>query len=181
MITIDLGTLEYYDSDNNEFRYENGGIVRFEYSLKNIYDWEAKWRKPFLKGGLTNEELLDFCKMMALDPIDERFLTPIIIAKLADYIKDDSTATTFTTFPDGQNGNKTTSRGKVHTAEEIYAIMFSAQVPIEFETRNLNRLLVILRIIGAQNQPPKKMSREDILRQNRELNAQRKAQMKTKG
>ena len=48
MIELDLGVLEYYDEEHNEFHYEHGGTVRFEYSLKVMYDWEAKWKKPFL-------------------------------------------------------------------------------------------------------------------------------------
>lgn len=174
--------MEYFDDDNNEFIYEEGGVVRFEYSLKVLYDWEAKWRKPFLKGELTEEEMIDFYKMMALDPIDERFLSEDVMKLLADYIKDSNTATTFRTVQPGQNGNITTNNNpKIYTAEELYALMFSAGVPIDFETRNLNRLLIILRIIGSYNNPPKKMSKEDILRQNRALNDQRRAQMKTRG
>lgn len=181
MITIDLGTIEYYDGNLNEFVYDEGGIVRFEYSLKVLYDWEGKWKKPFLKGELTDNEWLDFYMMMALDPIEERFMTENVMRMLAEYISDSNTATTFTSIDNGQNGNKTSSKGKLYTAEELYAMMFEAGIDIEFETRNLNRLLVILRIISSHNSPPKKMSKNDVYRQNASLNAQRKAQMKTKG
>ena len=180
VITLDLGTIEYYDSGSNQFMYEEGGIVRFEYSLKVVYDWEAKWLKPFLKGGLTNEEMVDFYKMMALDPMDERFLTDGVMMKLSEYVSNTPTATTFSS-PGSQNGNQTSRGTKVYTAEEIYALMFSAQISLEFENRNLNRLLTILRIIATYNEEPKKMSQEDIMRQNRELNAQRRAQLKSKG
>lgn len=176
MITIDLGTIEYFDSESNQFVYEKGGIVRFEYSLKVLYDWESKWLKPFLKGGLTNEETVDFYMTMALDPIEEKFLTSNVMNALAEYIKRSNTATTFYTGSDSQNGSS-----KVYTAEEIYALMFSAGVDLEFENRNLNRLLVILRIIASYNNPPKKMSTQEILRQNAQLNAQRKAKYKTRG
>jgi hypothetical protein len=175
LITIDLGTVEYYNSDSNEFVYDEGGIVRFEYSLKVVYDWECKWKKPFLKGGLTDEEWFDFYLKMALDPIKEHFMTSEVITVLANYITDANTATTFS---ETQNSG---SKGKVHTSEEIYALMFESGVSIDFENRNLNRLLVILRIISAHNSPPKKMSTHDIYRQNASLNAQRKAMLKTKG
>ena len=56
MITLNLGTIEYWDG--KQFHLEEGGIGRFEYSLKTLYDWEAKWKKPFLKGELTEEEKL---------------------------------------------------------------------------------------------------------------------------
>lgn len=181
MITIDLGEIEYYNDSTNEFEYEKGGIVRFEYSLKAIYNWEGKWCKPYLKGGLTDEEALDFYMRMALDPIDAKFITNDVVKVLSKYIDDSHTATTFSTVDDGQNGGKSSIKGKVHTAEEFYALMFTAGIPIEFENRNLHRLLVILRIISSYNSPPKKMSKQDIYKQNASLNAQRKEQLKTKG
>ncbi|MCU7525655.1 MAG: hypothetical protein HF308_14350 [Ignavibacteria bacterium] len=181
LITINLGTLEYFDESTNQFITEDGGIVRFEYTLKTVYDWEFKWRKPFLKGELTEEESIDFYKMMALDPVNEGFLTGETAKLLADYIKDSSTATVFSAGPEGQNGYQGPSKGKIYTSEEIYALMFSAGVPLEFENRNLNRLMVILRIISTYNNPPKQMSQQDILRQNASINAQRRAMLNTKG
>lgn len=181
MITIDLGSIEYYDGKTNQFLYEEGGVVRFEYSLKVIYDWENKWRKPFLKGELTEKELLDFYIQMALDPIDEKFITDEIMESLSKYISDTNTATTFSTVENSQNGDTNPSKGKIYTAEELYALMFMANIPIEFENRNLNRLLVILRVMSSYNSPPKKMSKADIYKQNAQLNAQRKAQLKSKG
>lgn len=184
MITIDVGDIEYYDSDNNTFEYEKGGIVRFEYSLKALYEWEAKWMKPFLKGTdsthLSDEEIIDFYHKMALDPIDPKFIKGEVLEKLSDYIKRPSTATTFVTHSESKQP-KTTGKGKVYTSEEIYSLMFKSGIPLVFEERNLNRLLVILRIISSYNEPPKKMNPQDVLKQNASLNAQRKAQMKTKG
>lgn len=181
MIAIDLGTIEYFNSEENEFVYEKGGIVRFEYTLKVLYAWEGKWKKPFLKGGLTNEETVDFYKMMALDPVKDEFLTGDVLNVLAKYIADPNMATTFSTNADGQNGNGTVNNKK-YTAEEIYALMFTAGIPIEFENRNLNRLIAIIRIISIYNNPKKKMmSTNDIYRQNAKLNAERKAKMKTRG
>jgi hypothetical protein len=181
---MDLGTMELYDGINNEFIHYEVGVVRFEYSLKALYEWEAKWKKPFLtansNGELSNEELLDFYKMMALDPIEEESFTDDVMVSLSEYIGDSTTATTFHSFDKGQNGNNNT-RGKVYTAEELYAMMIMANVPLEFENRNLNRLLVILRVISSYNNPPKKMTQQDIMQQNKEINAKRKAQFKTKG
>lgn len=179
MLTMDLGTLEYYDGENNEFVYEDIGIVRFEYTLKVLYDWEEKWKKPFIENDELNaEETLDMYRMMALDPIKDEVFTDEVLEKLALYISDTNTATTFSSFGESDD---TVKRGKAYTAEEIYALMISANVPLEFENRNLNRLLVILKIIASYNNPPKKMSQEEILRRNRELNRQRKEQYKTKG
>jgi len=181
MITLDLGSVEYYDENTNQFVEDKGGIVRFEYSLKALYNWEGKWKKPFFKGNLTDAETLDFYKMMALDPVEDRFLTDAVQKVLADYIADDNTATTFSSDKNGQNGNQTANKGKFDTSEEIYAKMFQAQVPLEFENRHLGRLMVMLRIIATYNSPPKKMTKNDIFRTNAELNRQRKAEMKTRG
>ena len=178
MLTIHLGNIEYFDSKNNQFEYTEGGTVNFEYTLKVVYDWECKWRKPFLKGGLTEQELVDFYKMMAIETLDEKFLTTDVMIEIAEYIAKPNTATTFANHSTESSGpNKPT----IYTAESIYAMMFSASIPIEFENRNLNRLLIILRIISSYNEPPKKMSKQEIFKQNASLNAQRKAQLKTKG
>ena len=180
MITIDLGNIEYYDGLENKFIYKEGGIVRFEYSLRVLYEWEGRWRKPFLAGNLSYQELRDFYILMALDPFDPEFLTEDVMKKLANYISDSNTATTFNE-PQGGGSSSTNSRGKIYTAEELYARMSHANIPLEFENRNLNRLLIVLRIIASYNEEPKKMSRDDIYKQNRSLNAARKAQMKTRG
>lgn len=179
MITIDLGELEYYNGDDNTFETEVGGKVSFEYSLRAVYNWEGRWKKPFLKGDVNEIEMIDFYKEMALEKIDERFITEDVMVILAQYISNPSTATTFSS--NNVDGGKNTVNGKIHTAEELYALMIMSNIPLEFETRNLNRLLTIMRIIGAKNSPPKKMNREDILKQNSQLNAERKKKFNTKG
>ncbi len=179
MLTIDLGVIEEYDNDLNEFVYHEGGIVRFEYSLKALYEWEGKWKKPFLTSNLSDEEYLDFYKTMALDPIDDVFLTNEVVREITKYISSNHTATTFTTQNQAKSGPS--KGGKYLTAEEIYANMFSAGIDLEFENRNLNRLLTILKIISIHNEPPKKMTKQEVLRQNASLNEQRKAMLNTKG
>lgn len=179
MLTLNLGVIEEFDDEKNEFEYHTGGIVRFEYSLRAVYDWEGKWKKPFLTSKLSAEEYLDFYKLMALDPIDDMFLTDDVIMEIVKYISDNHTATSFANHTPSKKGP---SRGGKHlTAEEIYANMFSAGVSLEFENRNLNRLFTILKVISAHNEQPKKMSKHDILKQNSSLNEQRKAMLNSKG
>jgi hypothetical protein len=180
VLTMDLGTMEYFDGGTNEFLYDEVGVICFEYSLKVLYEWEAKWKKPFLRGDRTDDELLDFYKMMALNPIKEESFTNDVMVRLSEYIGDSNTATRFSPAGESQN-DSTTIRKKDYTAEEIYALMIMNNVPLEFENRNLNRLLTVLKIIATYNNPPKNMSQEEILRQNRELNKQRKEQYQTKG
>ena len=146
MITINLGVTEKYNSELNQFEYEDKGVVRFEYSLRAVYEWEGVYKKPFLKGKLTSEESLDFYIMMALDPVNAEDITPSVARLLSEYIDDPSTATTFSEH--GQNGNKSKT-GKVYTSEEIYALMATSQIDLEWEYRNLNRLLAVLRVVSS--------------------------------
>lgn len=128
MITIDLGTIEHYDSEKNEFTTETGGIVNFEYSLKAMYEWEGRWSKSFLKGDYSDEELMDFYKTMALTPFDDKFLSTEVTQMLADYISKGNTATTFSS---NGSGGGTVSKPKLYTAEEIYALMFMSSIPLD--------------------------------------------------
>ncbi len=176
---VDLGTIEEYDSSTNSFIYQDLGTVRFEYSLKAIYNWEGKWKKPFLTSELSDEESRDLYRLMALDPLDDEFLTYRVMKELSDYISNSNTATSFGGYGNEKTGSS--KGGKFLTTEEIYANMFAAGIPLEFENRNLNRLFVVLKIISLNNEAPKKMTKNEILRQNASLNEQRKAALKTKG
>ena len=175
-ISINLGSIEHYDSVENVFNKKDIGVVEFEYTLKAVYEWECKWKKPFLKGDLTPEETIDIFLRMAKTKIQPEYLNLEAIKTLSDYIRDPQTATTFNITSGGSKGP-----GKFQTSEEIYALMILNNVPIEFENRNLNRLMTILRIIGLKSEPPKKMTKEEVLRQNSELNRLRKEQMKSRG
>lgn len=181
LLTIHLGVTEEYDSELNEFISHDLGEVRFEYSLKAIYEWEAKWRKPFLSGKLTDDEWIDFYRSMALDSLPEGWITYDVVEQLNNYITDSHTATIFTAEQEEASNKAVKKKGKFYTAEELYAQMITATIPLEFENRNLNRLLTILRIISLNNEPPKKMSKNEVLKQNTSLNEQRKAMLKTKG
>ena len=180
MITIHFNEIEYYDEVLNRFYNLPAKVVNFEYSLASVAEWEAIWKIPLLNTELTLEDkkFLSLVECMSNDKeLLEHYLDDDAKIKLYNYLTDSQTATTINT---SQNGN-TTGRGKVYTAEEIYALMFMNGIPIEWESRNINRLLLILRIISIYQNPPKKMSREDIMMQNARLNRERKAKYKTKG
>lgn len=113
-------------------------------------------------------------------PLDRDCMTEEVMEVLKNYLQSQPTATKFSSYGDGQNESKSSS-GKVYTAEEFYGMMFEAGIPLEFENRNFDRLLTILRIMGSKNSTPKKMSKEEIYKQNRELNAKRRQQLKSKG
>lgn len=95
--------------------------------------------------------------------------------EITEYINDPMTASTVSNLGGPRGG------GGVITSELIYYWMIAYQVPVEFEKWHLNRLLMLLRICGAKNQSPKKMSQGEIVRRNAALNAARRAQLHSKG
>src|SRR5699024_11812480 len=105
-----------------------------ENHLKVLYTREEKGKKPLLNELeiLPNEEIVDFYVKMALDPFDKEYLTKEVMEILAKYISNPNTATKFSSR--GPGGSSKTN-GKVYTAEEIYARMFTEGIPLEFEHR----------------------------------------------
>ena len=85
---------------------------------------------------------------------------------------------TATTFHNEKQGG---SNGELMTAELLYYYMFAFTIPIECQKWHLNRLITLIKIFNIKNNPGKKMSKGEIMRRNAALNAQRRAQMKTKG
>jgi hypothetical protein len=74
-----------------------------------------------------------------------------------------------------------TRNQEIITSELIYYWLTVYNIPFECETWHLNRLFTLIRIASLKQEKPKKMSRGEIARRNRELNAQRKAQLGTSG
>ena len=59
--------------------------------------------------------------------------------------------------------------------------MIANGVPFECQKWHINRLLTLIRVCEIKNDPGKKMSKNDIYKQNKALNEARKAKYKTKG
>lgn len=181
MITIKFEEQEFYNEETTEFVQSSPRTVDFEYSLSAVAKWEAKWKKPFLNSEINVDDpcTIDFFIKMSKDPtLMEEELTEDVKNSLINYINDPQTATTFNTHSIAS----TNASSKAYSSEEIYAIMFLNGVPIELENINLNRLLVILKIISIYNDPDrKKMSKNEVLSQNRKLNEERKKQYNTRG
>ena len=96
--------------------------------------------------------------------------------KINDYIAAPMTATTFR-----ENGGAPRGNREIMTAEVIYFYMISFGIPFECEKWHINRLLTLIRVCSIKNSPSKKMSKSAAAKQQRALNAQRRAKAHSKG
>lgn len=178
MLEIKVNGLEAFDEESNEFITVKPQILKIEHSLVSISKWEAKWKKPFISSKeKTEEEVLDYIRCMTINqvnPYTYRILSQKNIDDIVEYINDPMTATTVNGLSDKRNNESITS-------ELIYYWMVSYEIPFECEKWHLNRLLTLIKICNAKNQPSKKMSRRKIFEQNQALNAARKAKLHTRG
>lgn len=186
MLEITIPAQEVFDEDTMEFINVKETKIRLEHSLVSISKWEAKFHKPFLtQEPKTIEETREYVKFMTLTQnVDDnvyRVLTNDNIKAINSYIEDSMTATWFT--EDKFNNSKPRRQsGEVVTSELIYYWMVSYRIPPEYQKWHLNRLMTLIKICDRKNnQSNKKMSKSDILKRNRELNAARLKKYNTKG
>jgi len=186
MITIHVAEhqeREYWDSKKEEFVTVPGNKavdLNLEHSLISISKWEGKWHVPFIsKDPHTEEQTLHYIKCMTInqnvpDSVYEN-LSAENIREISDYIHDPMSATK--TYSEGKEKSR-----EVVTSELIYYWMTALQIPFDpCEKWHLNRLLQLIGIANDKQQPPKKMSKEEIMRRNRELNAARRKKLNSKG
>jgi hypothetical protein len=180
MLTIRIGGSESFDETSQEFIVVGGTEVHLEHSLLSLSKWESEFEKPFLsKEEKSGEEVLAYVKYMVLDenlPEDIFLrLSERNIQEIKAYLDAKRTATWFSEQP-GEPKSR-----EVITSELIYYWMTVFQIPWEAENWHLNRLFTLIRVCNVKSAKPKKMSKAEIARRNRELNAQRKAQLGTTG
>ena len=184
MLTLQIPETDFYDEKSNMFITVHAQTLQLEHSLVSISKWEAKWKKPFLSlKEKTEQETLDYIRFMTItqnvNPICYTVLTRAQIEQVNNYIADPMTATTIKQTEDGKRGSG--GIGKDITSEEIYGYMVSYRIPFECQKWHFNRLMMLIRVCGELNAPKKKMSRDAIARQNRSLNAARRARHHTHG
>ena len=181
MLELHIPGEERWDERTNMFVYDEPVTLRLEYSLLSLSKWESKWHKPYLDENVkkTREETLDFVRCMTLT----KGADPTVYARLRRedwlaiqrYMSDPMTAATFK----DRKGSK--KRARYQTADLFYAAMASYGIPFECEKWHLNRLLTMIRVCQESQAPMKKMSKGERMAQQRMLNEQRKAKLKTRG
>lgn len=181
--TIIIPGDQLWDPVNNRFLKKSDVRIVVEHSLLSVSKWEQKWKVNFIGNkDLTTEQFLDYIRCMCITPnIDPEIFQKLpmsTIEEITNYIADPMTATTITEPP----GKQQKSKYKILTNEVIYYWMTALQIPFDpCERWHLNRLLVLIKIASIEQQPDKKMSKADAMRQQRSLNAARRARFGTKG
>lgn len=180
MLTIEIPATEIFDEIKGEFVYTKEQTLQLEHSLLSISKWESKWCKPFLgKQNKSSEEIIDYIKCMTLNKNvnDSAYncLSQANIAAINDYIGAPMTATYFSNTERGRRNSEQI------TSELIYYWMISLNIPFECQKWHINRLLTLIRVCNIKNQPPKKMSKREIMSRNAQLNAARRQQLNSKG
>lgn len=178
MLQLKVKTAEGFNEATNEFVPEEA-VLGLEHSLVSLSKWESKWELPFLGDKeKSNEQVLDYVRMMFCGTEFPEELIQFFEAEhyraINDYINAKMTATWF-------REERHPSTGEVVTSELIYYWMIALGIPFECQHWHLNRLLTLIKVCNIKNAPKKKVSRADAMRQQSDLNAQRRRELGTKG
>lgn len=192
MITLHIPVYEKYDEDKNEFfRNDKEYDLHLEHSLYTISKWEAIYKKPFMPSksgesifqGKSEEEIYEYFRCMVIDEdFDKDFIYGVSykeMQRLSEYIADRACATV---IYHQKNPNKKPHKPEIITAELIYYWLVALQIPFkEVEHWHLNRLLTFVEMCNIKQSTQESMPKNDILKQNAQLNAARRAALHTKG
>lgn len=179
MLEIETSEVELYDDEKEVFVTLKPQKIQLEHSLLSISKWESKWKKPFFNDQKTHRETVDYIRCMTIskgvDPLVYENLDSKVLEEIKSYIEDPMTATTFR-----ENSNRSPDRS-IKTSEVYYGYMVALGIPFECQKWHFNRLLTLIKVCDLQNRTPEKMSKSEVAKQNRELNAARRRKFNTKG
>lgn len=175
MLELTIPAQELYDGATERFIDVPETHLKLEHSLVSVSKWESITRIPFSKDPeKTREQFGLYIRCMvvensnpSLDP--SLLLNEEQVSEIIKYVGEDQTATTFyePQQPGSSTGNTTV------TSELIYYYMIALEIPFSCEEWNLSRLLTLIRIVRMKTQKQKKMSRAQVVQQQREMNRQR--------
>ena len=180
MLELTIPRTDLWDERNQRFIPVKEQKLRLEHSLVSLSKWESRCCKVFLSIEQKSiEETIDYIRCMTLtqnvDPLVYQCITNSHIDAVNAYIEEPMTASTVKEEKGGP-----INRQQI-TSELIYYWMTAYHIPFECQKWHLNRLLMLIRVCNVKNQPPKKQSQRNILKQNAALNAARRRRAHSKG
>lgn len=188
MLEITIPAVEMWDPIKEEFiQSTKSETLQLEHSLISLSKWESKWKKPFLDKGLQGyEETIDYIRCMTISKVNDPnvyYRIPVSeLNKVGEYIHDPMTATWFSDDSKKKNNKRGgTYKKEIITAEILYYDMIALGIPFECQKWHLNRLITLIKVCQRKQEKPDKQSKREIMEHNRELNAARRAAMRSKG
>lgn len=186
MLELEVTLQKGFDESIGEFGgfvAKESKILHLEHSLLTLSKWESKWEKAFLGDAeKSNEELIDYIRMMIVDDYDEDDLSKLSqanITQINEYINSKQTATWFNE-KNVRGGGPNSSR--TITSDLIYYWMVAMTIPFDpCEGWHLNRLITLIKITDLENQPKKNQPRRETMANHRSINAARRARYGTNG
>ena len=183
MLLLKIPPVEYYDEETDLFSYSGERTIQLEHSLISISKWESRWHKPYLaERQPTREESIDYIRCMTITPnvSDEEYerIEDAQMAEVSAYILNPMSATEVSKR---QRKEGVARKKESVTSEKIYSWMIGLNIPLECQKWHLNRLFALIDLCDAQNSPPKKKSKRELLEENKALNQARRAQANSKG
>lgn len=180
MLKLTVILSEEFDDEMQEFIVESIDI-ELEHSLASLSKWEAIWEVPLLTTlDKTEEMTYSYFECMCLTPN----VAPEVFRKLdseqqaliSEYLDKKHTATWF------GNENPQARSGEVITSELLYYWMSGFNINWEAQNWPINRLLTLIKVFSLkQDNKPKRMSSRSRQMDIARINAQRRAELGSKG
>lgn len=163
-----------YNYDTEEFFSIDEQDVILEHCLLAISRWEAIWKKPFFgEKEKTPRELYSYFSCMIMNDADKNFVIGLSkeqVEAIANYIKEEQTATTIT------HKNQPAKSNEGMTSELVYYYLTQIPAPFDIcERWHFSRLVKLLEIASIKSQPEKKMTPSAWGSKQSALNAARRA------